>query len=110
MLSGYPQYPGPVSINEVEQAFLSEEKMYLSTKLSDIFYMEIYHSEQADAENDECVLILMVGTEESAENNECIFLNSETYPLEQIIEHFKIDRDKAMWSVSKDEHFDRMQS
>ncbi len=96
-------YPKPVSLDEIEQAFLADRKMYLQGNLSDIFYLEIYHSELEDAENDECVLILMVGTNEAFGEGEHITLNSEAYPLEQIIEQFKLDRQKVMWAVSKDE-------
>ena len=78
--------------------------MYLSGMLSDIFYLQIYHSEEEDAENDDCILILMVGDEkEWEEGEEIINLNSEVYPLEEIIHHFRLDRAKVMWSVDKDE-------
>lgn len=54
-----------VSLDEIKQSFLADRKMYLSGMLSDIFYLEIYHSELEDAEDDDCVLILMVGTVEA---------------------------------------------
>jgi len=104
LLPAYPQYPYEVSLDEIEQAFLSDRKMYLSGMLSDIFYLQIYHSEEEDAENDDCILILMVGDEkEWEEGEEIINLNSEVYPLEEIIHHFRLDRAKVMWSVDKDE-------
>ncbi len=96
-------YSDKVSLDEIEQAFLADRKMYLSAQLSDIFYLEIYHSELEDAEDDDCVLILMVGTEDAFVEDECVTLNSEAYPLEQIIEQFNLDRQKVMWAVSKDE-------
>lgn len=103
-MPAYPQYLHEVSLDEVEQAFLSDRKMYLSGMLSDIFCLQIYHSEEEDAENDECVLILMVGEEkEWEEGEEIINLNSEAYPLDEIIHHFRLDRAKVMWSVDKDE-------
>src|SRR5438874_916458 len=78
--------------------------MYLSGMLSDIFCLQIYHSEDEDAENDECVLILMIGDENELEEGEdFISLNSEAYPLEEIIHHFRLDRAKVTWSVGKDE-------
>src|SRR5260370_32333174 len=93
MLPAYPQYSHEVSLDEIEQAFLSDRKMYLSGMLSDIFYLQIYHSEEEDAENDDCILILMVGDEkEWEEGEEIINLNSEVYPLEEIIHHFRLDR------------------
>ncbi len=104
MLPAYPQYSHEVSLDEIEQAFLADRKMYLSGMLSDIFCLQIYHSEEEDAENDECVLILMVGDEnEWEESGDFISLNSEAYPLEEISHHFRLDRAKVMWSVDKDE-------
>jgi hypothetical protein len=84
-------YSDKVSLDEIEQAFLADRKMYLSAQLSDIFHLEIYHSELEDAEDDDCVLILMVGTEDAFLEDECIILNSEAYPLEQIIEQFNLE-------------------
>jgi hypothetical protein len=81
LLPAYPQYPDEVSLDEIEQAFLSDRKMYLSGMLSDIFCLQIYHSEGEDAENDECVLILMVGDENELEEGEdFIGLNSMVVP------------------------------
>jgi hypothetical protein len=105
MLPRFPQYPDEVSLDEIEQAFLSERKMYLSGMLSDIFFLQIYHSEEEDAENDECELILMVGDDDNLpdEGEERIILNSVAYSLEQIIHYFRLDRTKAMWIVDKGE-------
>jgi hypothetical protein len=92
-----------VSINEVEQNFLSDKEMYLNAEFNDIFTLQIYHSEMADAKNNECVLILMTNPEEGDDadeyDEEFIILESMRYPLAQIIEQFKIDRDKAMWVI-----------
>jgi hypothetical protein len=105
LLPAYTQYPHEVSLDEIEQAFLSDRKMYLSGMLSDIFFLQIYHSEEEDAENDECVLLLMIGDDDNLpdEGEERVILNSEAYPLEQIIHYLRLDRTKAMWTVDKDE-------
>jgi hypothetical protein len=104
LLPAYPQYPDEVSLDEIEQAFLADRKMYLTGMLSDILFLQIYHSGEADAEDDECELILQVGDENELEEEEdFITFNSDAYPLEEVIRRFRLDRAKVMWSVDKDE-------
>jgi hypothetical protein len=76
--------------------------MYLQGQLSDTLCLEIYHSEKEDAEDDDCELILIVETDEAFEAGEAVFLNGETYPLEQVIEQFNLNRFQVMWVVAYD--------
>ncbi len=78
MLPAYPQYPDEVSLDEIEQPFLADRKMYLTGMLSDVFLLQIYHSEEEDAENDECELILQVGDENELEEGEDIITGHGT--------------------------------
>lgn len=105
MLPAYPEYPEEVSLDQIEQAFLADKEMYLTGMLNDIFCLQIYHSEEEDAENDECELILMVGDLDEIEedSDDSIGLHSLTHTLDEVIHHFKLDRTKAMWFVAKDD-------
>jgi hypothetical protein len=108
----YPQYPDPVSIDQIEQAFLADREMYLMARVADILHLEIHHSDREDADDDECELFLYIGSQEDYEDWEFLTLtdvhhhtNGDVYVgcgIEDVIRHFKIDRDKAMWDVSKE--------
>jgi hypothetical protein len=91
------------SLDEIEPGFLADRDMYLSANLSDTFYLEIYHSKEEDAEDDECEVLLQVGGDEAFEAGESVDLHSDGTPrLEAIIKQFKLDRKKVMWGVSAD--------
>src|SRR5713226_2749947 len=94
-----------VSLEQVRDEFLNDRKMYLSRKLSEIYYIEIYHAEYEDKEaaSDECEIILLVGTEDMFEADECITLRSDSFPsLDKVIEAFQLDVHKVVWAIDKD--------
>ncbi len=97
-----------VSIDEIEQIFLVNEKMYLSAQLNDMLHLEISHSEIESAKKKGCDLFLTIG-ENSFDGESLDFFFSahstggESYTtctLDDVIRIFRIDRTKAMWEVS----------
>jgi hypothetical protein len=108
----YPQYPDPVSIDQIERVFLSDHEMYLTARVADSLHLEIHHSDREDAEDNECELFLYVGSQEDYEDWEFLTLtdvhryaDGDAYVgcrIEDVIRHFKTDRSKAMWSVNKE--------
>jgi hypothetical protein len=89
----------PVSLQEIEQAFLSDREMYIQADIGEGVRLQIYHSEDDDADADECHLLLIAGNEQE----EGITLTSDwDSTLEETLHHFRLDRTKSMWIVDND--------
>src|SRR2546426_8468834 len=104
----YPQYPDPVSIEEIEQVYLEDPDMFLVTTLPNEWEVQVFHMDKDDEEYDEeienghqCKNFLGIGGNEEEDGLHFVSW-SMSYTLADVLRCLGISREERVWLVDAD--------